>query len=127
MVLLERTKLNEHAIDLKDTKQPLYRPIYSLGLVELETLKTYIKINLKTGFIQPFKSSTGAFILFDKKPDSNLHLYIDYQGFNNLTIKNSDLFSLIKESLNRLGQAKRFTQLDLTCAYYQIRMKVGDK
>ena len=40
LVLPECTKLNEHAINLKDGKQPPYGPIYSLGPVELETLKT---------------------------------------------------------------------------------------
>ena len=34
---------------------------------------------------------------------------------------------MIGESLNRLSQAKRFTQLDLTSAYYQMRIKEGDK
>ena len=51
LVLPERTELNEHAIDLEDGKQPPYGPIYSLGPVELETLKTYIETHLKTGFI----------------------------------------------------------------------------
>ena len=51
LVLLERTKLNKHAIDLEDGKQPPYKPIYSLSPVELETLKTYIEIYLKTRFI----------------------------------------------------------------------------
>ena len=65
LVLPERTKLNKHAINLKDGKQPPYGPIYSLVPVELETLKTYIKIHLKTGFIWPSKSPTDALILFD--------------------------------------------------------------
>ena len=78
LVLPERTKLNEHAVNLKDGKRPLYGPIYSLGPVELETLKTYIKIHLKTGFIRPSKSLAGAPILFDKKSDGSLHLCIDY-------------------------------------------------
>ena len=51
LVLPERTKLNEHAINLEDGKQPLYRLIYSLSLVKLETLKTQIEIYLKTRFI----------------------------------------------------------------------------
>ena len=51
LVLQERTKLNEHTIDLEDGKQPPYGPIYSLGPMELETLKTYIETYLKTGFI----------------------------------------------------------------------------
>ena len=78
LVLADRTKLNKHTIDLKNDKQPPYRPIYSLGLIELETLKTYIKTHVKTGFIQPSKSPVGTLILFDKKPDKSFHLYIDY-------------------------------------------------
>ena len=37
------TGINNQAIDLIESKQTLYGPIYSLGPVELETLKTYIK------------------------------------------------------------------------------------
>lgn len=51
LVLPEQTDLNEHAIELENNKQSRYRPIYNLGLVELKTLKTYIKTYLKTGFI----------------------------------------------------------------------------
>ena len=51
LMLPERIKLNEYAINLKNGKQPSYRPIYSLGPVELEILKTYIEIYLKTGLI----------------------------------------------------------------------------
>ena len=39
-VLTKHTEINTHGIDLKKVKQPSYKPIYSLGLVELEILKT---------------------------------------------------------------------------------------
>ena len=71
LVLPEQTKLNEYAIELEDGKQPPYRQIYSLKLVELETLKTYIKTHLKIGFILPSKSPTSALILFNKKPNGS--------------------------------------------------------
>ena len=51
LVLSEQTELNEHAIKLEGNKQLPYRPIYSLGPIELEILKTYIKTYLKTKFI----------------------------------------------------------------------------
>ncbi len=53
---LEHTGINNHSIELVDDWQPPYSPIYSLGPVELETLKVYIKNNLVNGFIRPFKS-----------------------------------------------------------------------
>ena len=58
--LLENTKMNEHVIKLEEGKQPPFSPIYSLRLIELETLKTYIKTNPANSFIQPSKSPARA-------------------------------------------------------------------
>ena len=70
--LFEYTGINNYAIKLVDDWQPPYGLIYNLRQVELETLKTYIEINLKNNFIKSSKSPAGALILFDKKPDSSL-------------------------------------------------------
>ncbi len=51
MKLPKNIDMNEYVIKLVEDKQLLYEPIYSLGLVELEILKTYIEPYLKTGFI----------------------------------------------------------------------------
>ena len=98
--LPENTGMNEHAIKLEEGKQPPFGPIYSLGPVELETLKTYIETNLANGFIRPSKSPAGAPILFDQKPDGSLCLCVDYWGLNNITIKNRYPLLLIRESLD---------------------------
>ncbi len=119
--------INDDAIELENDWQRAYGPIYSLGPVELETLKTYIENNLANGFIRPFKSPARASILFNQKPDGNLRLCVDYRGLNNLTIKNWYPLLLVGESLDRLGWAWHFTQLDLTNAYYRIRIREGDK
>lgn len=86
MELLKSKGINKHAIKLEDDKQSPYISIYSLRLVELETLKTYIKIYSKTKFIQFFKSPANIPILFDKKLDSSFCLCFNYWGLNNLTI-----------------------------------------
>ena len=123
----KHTDINDYSINLIDDKQPPYGPIYSLRPVELETLKTYIEINLANNFIRPSKSPTGASILFIHKKNSSLWLYVDYQGLNNLTIKNWYPLPPIGKSPNRLGRAKHFTQLDLTNAYYQMRIREGNE
>ena len=125
--LPENTGMNEHAIELEEGKQPPFGPIYSLGPVELETLKTYIKTNLANGFIRPFKSPAGAPIFFDNKPNGSLRLCVNYWGLNNITIKNQYPLPLIGESLDRLGWARRFIQLDLTNAYYRMRICEDDE
>ena len=126
-VLFKQTGVNEHDIKLEKGKQPPYRHIYSLWPIELKTLKTYIKTNLANGFIQTSKLPTSAQILFIRKPNNSFCLYINYQGLNNLTIKNRYLLPLIGGSLDWLGLAKKFTQLDLTSIYYWIRIKKRDK
>ena len=70
--------MNEYSIKLEEGKQSIFGPIYSLDLVELETLKIYMKTNLANGFIWPFKSPAGASILFDRKPDRSLRFCVNY-------------------------------------------------
>ena len=119
--------MNKHAIELEEDKQPSFGPIYSLGSMELKTLKTYIKTNLANGFIRFSKSSAEAPILFDRKSDGSLYLCVDYWGLNNITIKNQYPLSLIGELLDRLSRARRFIQLNLTNAYHWMRIREGDE
>ena len=107
--LSENTGMNNHAIKLEEGKQLPFGPIYSLGPVELEILKTYIKTNLTNSFIWPSKSLARASILFERKPNKSFRLCVDYWGINNLTIKNRYPLPLIDESLDQPGQAKQFT------------------
>ena len=95
--------------------------------MELKILKAYIETNLANSFIKSSKSLAGASILFDQKSDGSLHLYVNYQHLNNLTIKNRYLLPLIRELLDRLRRARQFTQLDLTSAYHQIKIRKRDK
>jgi hypothetical protein len=48
----------------------------------------------------------GAFILFIKKKNRTLRLYINYKDFNKIIIKNYYLLLLILKSLERLAKAK---------------------
>ena len=59
-ILPKATELNQHAMKLQEGYQPPYGPIYSLNLVELEMLKTYIETNFANGFIWPSKSPAST-------------------------------------------------------------------
>jgi hypothetical protein len=75
-------------IDLEEGSQPLFGPIYNFLQDEFLKLQKYIDENIKKGFIQHSKSPTGAPILFVKKKDGSLCMYVNYCGLNQLTIKN---------------------------------------
>ena len=96
-VLSEYTGINKNIIKLENSKPPPYGLIHSLDPVKL-----YIKTNLANSFIRPLKSPTGVLILFIRKFYNSFCLCVNYQGLNNLTIKNQYLLSLIDESLDRL-------------------------
>ena len=51
MELPKNTSINKHTIELIKRKQLLYKSIYVLSPMKLETLKTYIENYLKTRFI----------------------------------------------------------------------------
>ena len=124
--LLEN-KSHNHAIDLESDKTALYESLYNLNKTELTTLWDYIDINLLNNFIKSFKSFAEALILFIKKKDDILRLYVDYRSLNLVMIKNCYLLSLIDESLNYLEWVKIFTKLDLTSAYHYIWIKSDDE
>lgn len=90
-------------------------------------LKIYIKTHLKTRFTLLLKLPAEVSVLFYKKFNGSLQLYINYWWLNNLTIENKYSFSLINKSLNRLDLARYFTQLNLASAYYQIKVKKRNK
>lgn len=71
MVVLEQTNLNKYVIKFEDDKLSFYKPIYSLGSIELEIMEIYIRIYLKTKSIWLSKFSARVFILFDKKLNNN--------------------------------------------------------
>lgn len=68
--------IDEYIIKLVEDKHPLYRSIYTLSLEKLEILKPYIKTYLKLEIFWSSKSFICALILFEKKPDISLSLYV---------------------------------------------------
>ena len=77
-VLPEQTGANKYAIQLEQGKQPPYGSLYSLGLIELKTLKIYIKTNLANGFIRILKSPASTLAFFICKPNGSFYLCVNY-------------------------------------------------
>jgi hypothetical protein len=76
------------AIELTDGRQPLWGPIYNLSEKELDTLRSYLEVQLKRGWIRPSKSPAGAPVFFVPKKDGTLQLCMDFWGLNQITKKN---------------------------------------
>ena len=66
-------------------------------------------------------------ILFIKKRNGSLRLYVNYKIFNNLIIKNKYFLSLIDESLNRLNKVQIYINLNLIAICYRMKIKKNDE
>jgi hypothetical protein len=101
--------------------------IYKLLENELKILRDYLDKNLEREYIQRFINLAGAPILFVFKKDEELRLYVNYRGFNKITIKNRHSLFLVKEILNRFSGAAIYTKFDLKNIYYKICIRERDE
>ena len=95
--------------------------------LELEELRRKLKELLDAGYIRPSKSPYGEPVLFQKKHDGSLRLYIDYQALNKIIIENKYPIPRIDDLFDQLEDAIYFAKLDLRSGYYQVRIAKGDE
>jgi hypothetical protein len=69
--------------------------------------------NLDKGFIETSQAPYASLTLFIKKPNGNLHFYVDFYKLNFLSRKDKYPLPLIDETLARINQAKIFTKLNI--------------
>ena len=62
-------------------------------------------------------------MLFVKKTNNSLRLYIDYKKFNEIIIKNNYSLSLFLKTLKRFAYAKYFIKIIIRNAYHKIRVQ----
>ena len=67
---------------------PMSRAPYRMAPTKLKELKTQLQGLLDKGFIRPSMSPWGAPVLFVKKKDSTLRMYINYRKIKKVTVKN---------------------------------------
>ena len=78
------------------------------------------------GFIRPNTSPWGAPVLFSKKKDKTLWLWIDYRQLNMVIIKNMYPFPRIDDLFNQLRGARVYSKIDLRTGYHQLRVREAD-
>ncbi len=117
----------DHDYAIKITAKSLYESLYNLLNTELATLRQYLNNVLAKKWIKHFISLTDASILFMLKKNDSLHLCMNYQDLNKITVKNRHLLSLISETLNRLNKVKQFTKLNLKNVYHHLRIQCKDE
>ncbi|KAK3511976.1 hypothetical protein QTP70_027657 [Hemibagrus guttatus] len=90
-------------------------------------MEDYIEGALAAGHIQPSTSPAAVGFFFVGKKDGGLHLCIDYQGLNAITVRYPYPLPLVPAALEQLRGARVFTKLDLRSAYNLVRIREGDE
>ncbi len=116
---------HDHAIEI--TAKLSYESWYNLLNTELAILRQYLNDVLAKEWIKHFVSLTDASILFIFKKNDSLHLCMNYQDLNKITVKNRYSLSLISETLDKLNKVKQFTKLDLKNVYHHLRIQREDE
>ncbi|WMV41642.1 hypothetical protein MTR67_035027 [Solanum verrucosum] len=95
-------------------------------VAELKELKDYFKDFLDKVFIRPSILPWGAPVLFVRKKDGSLRIYIDYRQLSKVTIKNKYPIPRIDNLFDRLQGASYFSKINLWSGYHQLRVKEND-
>ncbi|GBG75312.1 hypothetical protein CBR_g19944 [Chara braunii] len=115
-----------HEIILEAGAVPPKGCIYRISEKELAVLRAQLDDLLHKGWIRPSSSPYGAPVLFVRKKNKDLHLFIDYHKLNAQTIKNVGPLPRIDDLLESLGGTKFFSKLDLKLGYHQISIPPQD-
>ena len=114
------------AIEIVPGTVPMSRAPYKMAPMELKELKSQLQELLDKGFIRPSVSTWGAPVLFVKKKDGTLQMYIDYRQINKVTVKNKYPLPRIEDLFDQLKGTGVFSKIDLRSGYYQLRVKEVD-
>ena len=89
---------------------------------KLKELKQQLQELLDKKFIHPSYSPWGDPVLFIKKKDESMRMYINYREVNKVTIKNKYLLPRIDNLFDQLKGATVFSKKDLRSGYYKLKV-----
>jgi hypothetical protein len=116
----------EFKIEFQPDAAPIAKALYKMSPVELADLKIQLQDLQDKGFIFPSSSPWGCPTLFIPKKDKELHLCVDYQPLNAVTIRNKYPLPRIDILFDQLAGAQVFSKIDLRSGNHQIRIRDED-
>ncbi|GJQ97807.1 reverse transcriptase domain-containing protein [Tanacetum coccineum] len=116
----------EFRIDLVPGAMSIAKSPYRLAPSKMQELSGQLQELQDKGFIRPSHSPWGAPVLFVKKKDGSLRMFIDYKELNKWTIKNRYPLSRIDDLFDQLQGSRYFSKIDLRSGYHQLRVHEDD-
>ena len=87
-----------------------------------KVMRDEIKALLETGLVRPSQSPFTSPCMLINKPDGGHRLVTNYAKLNAQCYCQACLIPRIDDLIDRVGQAKYLTKLDLTKAYWNVKL-----
>ena len=115
----------DHAIDLTEDFVPRKAKIIPQSRQEQEVLDKQLNDWLERGYIRPTKSPQTSSVFYAYNP--KMRMVTDYRPLNKHTIKNAYPLPLISDVIDKIGEAKVFTKMDVQWGFNNVWIKEGDE
>ena len=116
----------DFGIELHPGTSPISMTPHRMAPVELQELKVQLQELLDKGFIRLSASPWGAQVLFAKKKDKTLRLFIDHRQLNRVRIKNRYPLPRIDDLFDQLRGARVYFKINLRTGYHQLKVRETD-
>jgi len=113
----KKTNLTAHHIELLPNTRPMSCTPYRLHPEKREFLRKELDNLLQLGIIEDSDSPWASPIVMVPKSDGTLRLCTDFRKVNAVTVPDPFPLLRVEDLLDRIGQAKYLTKLDMTRGY----------
>jgi len=105
----------------------LTKKVYNILQQKKKIIKIYIENMKDKRYIRNSILQYAILTFIIKKFDKKLYVYVNYRDLNTLTIKNRNIFLLIKKILQKLYKIKFYSKFNIIAIFNKIYIFFRDK
>ncbi|XP_068213451.1 uncharacterized protein [Palaemon carinicauda] len=110
----------QHDVVLKPNAQPIRQAPYRLSPQKAEAVRKEVSYMLENDLITPSSSPWSSPVVLVKKENGQDRLCFDYRKVNDLTVADNFPLPRIEDCIDKIGNAKYISKLDLLKGYWQV-------
>ena len=115
----KRTTCIYHDVDVGEAS-PIKQHPYRINPIKLDQMRKEIEYMLENEIIEPSSSSWSSPCVLVPKPDGTVRFCTDFRKVNLLTITDSFPLPRIEDCIDRIGNSRYVTKMDLLKGYWQV-------
>jgi hypothetical protein len=101
---------------------PVYYRPYRMSHDEKLKVREIVNDLMSKGIVRESESPYSSPVLLVKKKDGSDRMCVDFRALNKITVKDRYPLPLIDDHIDRLGNGRFFTTLDMATGFHQIKL-----